>query len=325
MDAGKDSKFSEHVDEFTRGNNLEWGIENHSLGLSTEEITYDAFYEKWHKSPPAPFNPQGWKTNTAFKPLVISRELEQELPQASFDRRRQIYETLDLMRFQDRKNDADLSFLLQIPDQIEEDLLNYAILWSLRNKNKVDLTELKRALAENKLSPYSRKMAASLVGTFYQLESIPLLSQLMTQDKTDAVRYFAALSLTFHLSPETFPLIQQNIHSDSEAVRYAIAKGLQENPNPDALSLIRELFNDKSFYVRRAAGLSALSLGDKDGIPIVLDTLQYETLDTTYNYGDNIFAHMSNYVDVDFGVDKNAWIAWWDRVKDSYQLPKNKN
>jgi len=110
----------------------------------------------------------------------------------------------------------------------------------------------------------------------------------------------------------------------SELVRYAIAKGLQESSNPSALALVVPLFNDDSFYVRRAAGLTALSLGDKNGVSIVLETLQYETLDTGDNYGDNIYKQLSTYLGVDFGLDKQAWINWWNQVKDDFQLPIRK-
>ena len=100
---------------------------------------------------------------------------------------------------------------------------------------------------------------------------------------------------------------------------------LQESENPSALSLVTPLFTDDSFYVRRAAGLTALSLGDKNGIPVLLETLTYETLDTSDNYGDNLYKQLANYLGVDFGLDRQAWIDWWDQDKENIQIPIQKS
>lgn len=314
IEAGNKSTYSPNIDEFKRGDNLEWGIENHSLGTSTKTLTKEEIFSKFHTAPPL-------ASKTFFKPLIQNTDFES----ANYENRRQIYEKLDVARFKDRKRDADLNFVLKTPAKYDEDLLNYAILWALRNKDKADLSGLKNALANQTISSgYSRKMAASLIGTFFKNDTVQILDKLLKEDSSEDVRYYAALSLTFHLSPETYNIIKRHINDPSEIVRFAIAKGLQENPNPQASELITPLFKDESFYVRRAAGLSAISLGNKAGIEVVLETLQFDSLDTTYNYGDNIYAQLSSYLGVDNGLDKKAWIDWWDKVKDSYQFPSKK-
>lgn len=301
LEIGKDSSYPEDVDRFTRGNGLQWGIENRSFGISTEGITKETLFAKFHATPKIPF-----QDKFAYRPLRAADP--QELLTADYERRRQIYETLDLHRFKNRKNDPDLSFLLLNPSN--EDAFNYGVLWALRNKDKADLTSIKAALSNESIkSEYSRKMAVSLVGTFWTPDATEVLTKIMLEDKSEEIRYYAALALALH-SPSAFN------GSDSELVRYAFAKGLQESQDPSALAIVTPLFNDESFYVRRAAGLTALSLGDKSGVPVVLETLQFETLDTSDNYGDNIFKQLSNYLGVDFGLDKEAWIEWWSKAKD---------
>lgn len=332
LEVGDNSRYPENVDEFKRGNDLEWGIKNHSLGISTQFLHEDSkeiLFTKFHDSPrtPFPFDPfHGWSDNTAYQALVYdpkaAQDLANEIAVANYDRRRQIYEILDLMRFKDRKIEYDLSYLLQTPTSIGTDAFNYAVLWALRNKNKVDLKEIKTALRSGQFtSEYARKMAVSLVGTFWTPEAIPILSLAMLEDPSEEIRYYAALALAINASMNSIDTLKQGLKSDSELVRYAIARGLQESKNPYALELVVPLFNDPSFYVQRAAGLTAISLGDKNGIPVVLETLQYETLDTGDNYGDNIFKPLSTYLGVDFGLDKQAWIDWWARVKNDFQFP----
>jgi HEAT repeats len=331
LEVGKDSSYPINVDEFKRGNDMRWGIENHSIGISTQSLSensQETLFAKFHLDPqvPFPFDPiHGWH-NTSYQPLIYKPEdvqdLANEIITANYDRRRQIYEILDLVRFKDRKIEYDLSYLLQNPSNIDEDAFNYAALWALRNKNKIDLKEIENALSSERFtSDYARKMAVSLVGTFWTPEAIPLLAQIMLQDKSEEIRYSAALSLALHLSPSSIEILEKGLKSNSELVRYAIAKGLQESSNPSALALVIPLFKDDSFYVRRAAGLTALSLGDKNGVSVVLETLMYDTLDTEENYGDNIYKKLSNYLGVDFGLDKQAWINWWSQVKEDFQIP----
>lgn len=316
LEIGKDSYYPAHVDEFKRGNGMHWGVENHSLGLSTPSFDQNLF----HSSPqiPYPFDPiQGWQNNVAYRDLNTFNDpqnLADELTIASYDRRRQIYETLDLIRFQDRKRDVNLSHLLN--PESPEDAFNYAVLWALRNKDRIDLTEVKKALSNESFnSEYSRKMAVNLVGTFWTEDATPLLAKIMLQDPSEEIRYFAALSLSLHLPENSTKILEQGLKSNSEIVRFAIVKGLQESKNPSALKLVLPLFKDESFYVRRAAGLTALSLEDMEGVPVILETLQFETLDTKDNYGDNIYNQMAKYLDVDFGLDKQAWIDWWKERK----------
>lgn len=216
------------------------------------------------------------------------------------------------MRFQNRKIAYDLSHLLQNPQN--EDSFNYAVLWALRNKNKIDIQVITNAISSNHFpSEYARKMAVALVGTFWTPAATPLLEHLMLQDPSEEIRYYAALALALH----SIESLEQGLRCDSELVRYAIAKGLQESPHPSALALVQPLFKDESFYVRRAAGLTALSLGSKEGMSIVLETLRYDTLDTGENYGDNIYRQLSMYLGVDFGLDKQAWINWWNHYVSS--------
>lgn len=331
LNIGKGSKFSENVDEFTRGNNKTWGFRPHSSGLSTEFVVDNPLEKIFAKFPSAsqlPFDPvNGWADNRAYRPLILSEEeikkLIPEIPRLPYDERRQVYESIDLKRFSNRKVDFDLSVLIKNPVNTPEDAFNYGILWALRNQDKADLNPIKTALAAHTIkSEYSRKMAVSLVGTYWKPDDTPLLNTIMLHDPSDKIRYFAALALAFNLPNDKQHILKIGSESDSELVKYAIAKGLQESTNPEALAIVQPLLFDDSFYVQRAAGITALSLGDKEGITVVLSTLKIDTLDTDDNYGQNIYKQLAAYTDVDFGVDKAKWIKWWGEVKESYVLPK---
>lgn len=329
------SKFPENVDTLTRENNLRWGLGRHSIGIAlTEHSEQDvkAILNNYHLFPnlPFPFDPlAGWMANTAYKPIKKVcqadelQKLADEILTANYDRRRQLYETLDLSRFTCPENSYNLSYLLQNPAALEEDQLNYALLWALRNKDKINLTEIKIALKYHLIaSESSRRMAISLISTFWQDDAIPLLTEAMLKDPSQEVQYFASLALAKKLDANSVNILKQGLATCSEIIRFAIAKGLQESNNPYALELVLPLFEDPSFYVRRAAAMTAISLHDKRGIGQLLTELQYETVDTAENYGNNLYKTLSQYVGVDFGLDRNAWLEWWKKNNSTFQFPQ---
>lgn len=314
-----DSCYPNNVDRFSRGMGLTWGYPSHSLGLALPASSerFHALLSLFHRRPqaPFPFNPlKGWEGNRAYRPLPLAdaQALADEIANADYDRRRQIYETLDLMRFYYGAKEPDLHALLLKPESLSEDAFNYAVFWALRHRNKADLTGIKNALSSKLFaSPYAHKMATSLFATFWSASSTPLLKQIMLSAAPEESRYIAALALAINLKPDELAILQEGLASDSELVRYAIAKNLRDSDNSAVLPLMRGLFNDPSLYVRRAASLAALSMGDKGSIPILLETLKFNTLDIEEDFSDNPYHLLAQYTGVDYGSDLNAWLLWW--------------
>ncbi len=316
------NNYTQNIDDQERGDGKIWGIQPHSMGSSETfpMLQPEELFEFFPNQPRLPFSfdpHSGWKENSFFRPLpTLERDPTALIKEGKYDTRRQIYERLDLNRFTDRSHDPDLSALFQDPAALPDDALSYAILWGLRHKSQYELEPLKKALTLETIgSSINRKMALSLLSISWDPSMAALFKQLMTQDPSDEVRYTAALALTQNGSEEILPFLAEGSKSPLEVVRFAIAKGLQESSIPNALTIVIPLFNDSSVYVRRAAGLTALSLGDKRGVPVILETLSFSSLDTDENYGDNIYAQLKKYLEVDFGRDPDAWKNWWAEQK----------
>lgn len=314
-----------------RGPNRRWGIEPHSLGLDTKIETKDldkVLLAKFPSSPRIPFSfdpPKGSKNNTAYRPLKKGdiESLITQVATADYDQRRQLYESMDLIRFSHSDRQYDLSQLLKDPARIPEDQFNYALLWAMENGKTMNLKELIDALSQGRItSDLSRQLAVSLLSEHGDDTLNPLFAKLMLNDPSQNIRTTAALTLAKRATPTSYPFLKQGLESDSEMVRYAIAKGLQDHHDPRVLRFVTPLFNDSSFYVRRAAAMTAISLKDKAGIPVLLDTLQFDTLDTTDNYGNNLYNELAKYVGVNFGLDKAAWISWWEKTQDHFEFPQ---
>ncbi|MBA3720944.1 MAG: HEAT repeat domain-containing protein [Parachlamydiaceae bacterium] len=332
---GNKNNYPQNVDEMQRGSNLTWGIKDHSFGIDVEtKLTQDSdtLFDNLPAEPSLdfPFDPlNGWKSNNAYFPLNIAsnnKELNSQIQQilsGNYEERRHLYECIDLYRFLHPDIKIDLAPLLQDLANISEDQFNYAILWAINDKDHANLNKIIDALKQGLISSsYAREMAILLIGKIGKIKGTAVLSEVMDRDADEKNQARAAFYLAQIPTPEAVNLLRPGLESNSEIILYSIAKGLQDNPVPDVLELTTPLFDNNSFYVRRAAALTAISLHDKNGIPVLLETLKYNTLDTTENYGVNIYNDLSKYVGVNFGLDKDKWLAWWNRVKHRYKFPK---
>lgn len=271
-----------------------------------------------------PFDPvNGWAANTAFQPLNLpanqqeAQALIQSLPSANYDLRRKLYETLDLWRFTHRKESFDTSS--QIDASSPEDLYNWAILWALRDNNASKTDQVAQDIEKGRItSNYARKMALLYLGHFgdNQKEALFYAAQ---NDSSIENRALATLYLA--KNPKAFDYAKQLLKSPFEEIKFSVALGLRNDPHHEVLGAVIPLLSDKSFYVRRAAALTAIAHCYKPAITILIDTFQYPTLDTTDNYGDNLFNELASQVGVNFGLDAEKWRQWWRENEATFEFP----
>ena len=328
--------YPEGVDDLHRCNNCQWGVPPHGIGIDINlpaQGLSDALFEKFPKEARVsfPFDPfNGWQNNVAYRPLEKLTSLNeavslmQKIPSMDYDARRHTYEALDLWRFTHPFERIDVSELLKDPAHSSEDQLNWALLWAIQDRLLAPLAKMMQALEQGSItSEYARKMATRYVGRSGDEKAPFILAQQIAnlqnseENRSEAVLYLAKIH-----TENAFFLLKPLLGNPSERIKFAAASGLQESPVNGVLEAVVPLLKDESFYVRRAAAITAISLHYKPAISVLLDTLNIDTLDTTENYGDNIYNTLSTYVGVDYGVDREAWITWWNQVKGSFVFPE---
>lgn len=334
LSLGKRSVYPQGVDGMLRCQGCRWGVGDHAIGVDQAAEGIDLaplVFRRFHEAPtiPFPFDPlQGWETNNAYRPLPSEgspEELVAEIAQSGYERRRALYESLDLLQFQHPELFIDRLPLLENPASAPEDQWNYALLWALQGRFKMALEPLAEALQGQTIaSSYARKMTMRLLSKKQPRKWAPLFAELMRCDPSEENRVYAALLLAEIDSPEALCLLEPALRSPSESMRYAAARGLRDHKTPGVLAAVHSLFCDPSFYVRRAAAMTAISLRDQEAIPVLLATLQYPTLDTTENYGNNIYEELAGYAGVNFGVNPDAWMRWWEEVHETFVFPEKK-
>ena len=333
LSLGGNNSYSQNVDDLQRGTNRKWGIDDHGIGIDIDIKDPNFMKELFKKFPSSPrinfpFDPiKGWKENMSYRPLIKAKnendvlELAQELLSADYDRRRQFYESIDLFRFTHPETTIDLSSLLKDPSTLPEDLFNFVALEQIQGNHGGNANEVVQALDRQSIpSAYARKIALKFVLKFGSANAAPALAKVMETDTSEENRAYAAYCLAKLGAPNTLKLLAPGLNSPLERIRFAAAAGLQESRVPGTLEALIPLLQDESFYVRRAAAMSAISLKYKEAIPVLLNTLQFDTLDTGENYGDNLYNTLAKYVGVNFGVNKENWLQWWSEVRDTFEF-----
>jgi len=97
--------------------------------------------------------------------------------------------------------------------------------------------------------------------------------------------------------------------------------------NSESLLALRHALKDKDVYVRRAAAQFLILAGKKEGIPVLIETLKFPSIDTFEHYDHELAKDLAYYCGVDFNKDERyeyvTWKKWWDDNGRDVDLKKN--
>jgi HEAT repeat protein len=113
-----------------------------------------------------------------------------------------------------------------------------------------------------------------------------------------------------------------------ESVRTYAAFGLRHFGKETAVAnTLRESTRDKSVYVRRMAAKSLILNGIKEGIPVLIESLKFRSIDTFEYYDHEIEKDLAFYTGIDFPEDQryaySSWHKWWQDASGAVNLKKN--
>jgi HEAT repeat protein len=117
--------------------------------------------------------------------------------------------------------------------------------------------------------------------------------------------------------------------SDSDAVsrKYAAEALRKFADEPQVVTALKLSLNDPDVYVQRAAAKSLALSGIKAGIPVIIETLRYPSIDTFEHYDHDLFNDLAYFTGVDFPEEKRynylAWKTWWQKNGQQVKLQEN--
>lgn len=244
------------------------------------------------------------------------------------DRRRRLYERLDLLRFAGggTLDWSPIATMIERPGDRPADQLAFAGIWTSLDRTPGAVALVAEDLAADRIeSPYARAILVRMVGRCGGEGAREILRDRLGSDADPLVRRRAAFHLG-RLAAETEDLeaLSTAATDPSELVRCSVAGGLRDQALPGADGILRPMLDDENLFVRRAAAVALLSRGDASMVDHIMDAMSVASIDTGWNYGRNLFVTMAEYLGPELvethGTDLEAWQAWWDDHRDTHDL-----
>lgn len=110
----------------------------------------------------------------------------------------------------------------------------------------------------------------------------------------------------------------EGLKDPDEIVRTNTARGLLTfNGRLAVIKALEKCLEDKSVYVRRAAARTLCLSGIKGGVPVLIDSLQFPSIDTFEFYDNELAKDLAFFTGIDFNEKERyiyeTWHDWWGK------------
>ena len=146
---------------------------------------------------------------------------------------------------------------------------------------------------------------------------------------------------------QTYHRILDRYQIDSAKLRHEVMEGLLawiSDPDPIVrkgaavglryigesrvvIETLKDSLNDENIYVKRASAKSLALLGQKEGVPVLIDSLKFPSIDTEEYYDQDLVKDIAFYCGTDFPESVRykyeTWNKWW--VKNGHQVDVGEN
>ena len=111
-------------------------------------------------------------------------------------------------------------------------------------------------------------------------------------------------------------------------VRKGAAVGLRYiGESREVIKALKDSLNDENIYVKRAAAISLSYLGKKEGIPILIESLKFPSIDTREYYDQDLVNEIAFFCGFDFADERRFdpvnWKKWWRKNKNRVDISEN--
>jgi len=123
-------------------------------------------------------------------------------------------------------------------------------------------------------------------------------------------------------------VFKKALNDPDEITRTDAASGLCFFGNDPAVILeLKKSLKDSSIYVQRAAAKSLILNHVQEGIPVLIESLKFPSIDTFENYDHELAGDLAYFCGIDFSQDRRynyeTWRTWWQQNGSKLDLKHN--
>lgn len=170
-----------------------------------------------------------------------------------------------------------------------------------------------------------RRSAAGALVELKSQRAAPEVRRLAVEDPSEEVRRVAVRYLGTVAGEQELDLLIRMLEDDpSPIVRVAAADALARIGDPRSLEAFRRAARSEDAYLRRAAGKGLASLFELEGLEVLIESLEFPSIDAFYNYGTNVPNTIAGFAGIDLPeaerYDIAAWRRWFRENRESIHL-----
>lgn len=155
---------------------------------------------------------------------------------------------------------------------------------------------------------------------FWYFKRPERINELVKSFNFNDYQSFYSLSKISSWEKEALPVLEPFLESESVSERWASVFALSEISKENEtlkdviIPVLRQLKQDKDDNIRMLVGATLISLGEKEGIPILISCLKSKEIvhfsESTELVKDGSRAYLIQHTDYD-GINFDKWQSWW--------------
>ena len=188
-------------------------------------------------------------------------------------------------------------------------------------------------------NPQVRANVFWAVGRLGRLETLFALSRAISAEKSSPCKIAAIRAYHDILAANAIDGqdVRQNVQQEllvwagdpDPIVRREAAAGLRYigSKNEAIVQMLTALLMDDDIYVRRISAISLAYLGQSAGLPVLIDSLRFPSIDTRAYYDHDLVKDIAYFSGTDFPEEKRydykTWKDWWDQNSRNIDVEEN--
>lgn len=166
-----------------------------------------------------------------------------------------------------------------------------------------------------------RRAAIWTIGELHDTAAIDRLVEISHNDIDSRCRQEAIHSLSVLAPKEYTRLFIEKLEDPNDGVQYACLNALGKTGAREAVATLQLWASSEDLHFRRSAAKSLVQLGEKTGLPVLIDSLRSISLDNSTYQTDNLPVFLMQHTNVDYGFDLPSWEKWWQESERTINLP----
>ncbi len=235
--------------------------------------------------------------------------------------RRVLQEGTDLILLQSQHRDADMTQLLPLVHSVDPETRWWVLMLFEKYGFRSAAHDIRSLLDDTEAD--IRRAAIRILATFGDTQKLEQLKSMVTQDQDARCRRAALEAIAILDADHFLPLCRSALRDPDFDVQFKAIQYIIEWKDRTSAKILQELVQNTDVKIRIASAKALVQLGEKGGIPVLIDLLDNIPLEYHIHPNESSLSFfLAEYTGAEFGFDQESWNQWWVDAGPSLDMKK---